>query len=201
MEKMVRNLLGVTGILIGASVVGLPLMNTQAAPQTFVCADGTEGVGPLSCRASDEDESNVRLNVDRVISLDAVATGGIVQLAPGTSETGSISATVSSNAPFTVSLSAAQPDLSNADKSHTIPASANVQAGTSAWGMKKITETDGTLANATNYTAITTTPEVFYESASPASKKKLDFEAGVSVDSNTQSGLYSTEVTVTAAVK
>lgn len=201
MEKMVRNLLGVTGILIGASVVGLPLMSTHAAPQTFVCQDGTEGVGPLLCRASDEDESNVRLNVDHTISLDAVATGGIVQVNAEAARQGTISATVSSSAPYTVSLSAAQPNLSNADKTHSIPAKSTVQAGTSAWGIKKITETDGTLANAANYTAITTKPEVFYESAKSVDKQKIDFEAGVSVDAGVPAGLYSTEVTVTAAIK
>lgn len=201
MEKMIRNLLGVTGVIISASVVGLPLMSTYAAPQTFICPDGTEGVGPLSCEASDEAESNMRVNVERVISLDAVATGGIVKVAPEAAETGTISATVSSNAPFTVSLSAAQPGLANDDKSFTIPASATVQAGNNAWGIKKVTETNGTFANATNYTAITTTPEVFYESADSASGKKIDFEAGVSIDSQVPSGIYSTEVTVTAAVK
>lgn len=115
--------------------------------------------------------------------------------------TGKIGATITSNTKYTISLSADNPALTDVDaatngNSATIPAASGaLTAGTRGWGVKKDTSAggDGT------YTAITTSPVVFYNSTAGAQAAPTQFDLGIAISSDLPSGTYQTTVTVTAA--
>ena len=89
MEHFVKKLLVATGILAAASVTMLP----------------------LASHAADSATTTVTVNVQRTISLDAASGGDTINLVANQVNTGNISATVTSTAPYTISLSATQPNL------------------------------------------------------------------------------------------
>lgn len=173
MEHFVKKLLVATGILAAASVTMLP----------------------LASHAADSATTTVTVNVQRTISLNAASGGDTINLVANQVNTGNISATVASTAPYTISLSATQPNLVHSTlSSYFIPASNNVAVGTDAWGVKKSGED--------TYTALTSTPTVFYtgNAATPAATT-TDLEVGISLGTNLAAGTYSTEVTVLAAFR
>lgn len=172
MEHFVKKLLVATGILAAASVTMLP----------------------LASHATDSATTTVTVNVQRTISLDAASGGDTINLVANQVNTGNISATVTSTAPYAIYLSADQPNLVHSElPSYFIPASSNVAVGTDAWGIKE--------SGKSNYTAISTEPAVFYtgNAATPAAGTTTNLEVGISLGTNLAAGTYSTEVTVTAA--
>lgn len=173
MEHFVKKAFVATGVLVAALVAMLPLSSYADNPAT----------------------TTVTVNVEKVIRLDAASGGSTIDLAANSVSTGQISAEVYSTMPYTISLSAAQTSLqhSTLPTTYSIPASSNVVAGTNAWGIKK--------SGASTYTAITTTPTVFYtgNAATPAAGTTTNFEVGISLGGNLAAGDYSTAVTVTAA--
>ena len=174
MEHFIKKALVATGILAAALVTLLP----------------------LSSYAADSATTTVTVNVAKVIRLDAASGGNTIDLAANQVSTGNISAKVYSTMPYTISLSAAKTSLQHSTiSSYSIPASSNVVAGTNAWGIKK--------SGASAYTAITSSPVVFYTgtAATPAAGTTTNFEVGISLGGNLAAGTYSTDVTVLAAFR
>lgn len=173
MERIIKKLFITTAALTGALVALLPLATS----------------------AADTASTTVSVTVERVLRLDAASGGNTIDLMANSVSTGSISAQVYSTAPYTISLSAAQPNLlhSTLPSTYSIPASSNVVAGTNAWGVKK--------SGDSGYTAVTTSPEVFYtgNAATPTAGTTTNLEVGISLGGNLVAGTYSTDVTVTAA--
>ena len=175
MEHFIKKALVATGLLAAALVTLLP----------------------LSSYAADSATTTVTVNVAKVIRLDAASGGDTIDLVANQVSTGNISAKVYSTMPYTISLSAAsaaKTALQHATSpDYSIPASSNVTAGTNAWGIKK--------SGDTGYTAISTTPTVFYTgtAATPAVGTTTNFEVGISLGGNLAAGTYSTDVTVLAA--
>ena len=174
MEHFIKKALVATGLLAAALVTLLP----------------------LSSYAADSATTTVTVNVAKVIRLDAASGGDTIDLVANQVSTGNISAQVYSTMPYTISLSATQPNLVHSTlSSYFIPASDDVAVGTDAWGVKK--------SGAADYTAISTTPTVFYTgaAATPAAGTTTNFEVGISLGGNLAAGTYSTDVTVLAAFR
>ena len=174
MEHFIKKALVATGLLAAALVTLLP----------------------LSSYAADSATTTVTVNVAKVIRLDAASGGDTINLVANQVSTGNISAQVYSTMPYTISLSATQPNLVHSTlSSYFIPASDNVDVGTDAWGVKKSGED--------TYTALTSTPTVFYtgNAATPAAGTETDLEVGISLGTNLAAGTYSTDVTVLAAFR
>lgn len=174
MEHFIKKALVATGLLAAALVTLLP----------------------LSSYAADSATTTVTVNVAKVIRLDAASGGDTINLVANQVSTGNISAQVYSTMPYTISLSATQPNLVHSTlSSYFIPASDDVAVGTDAWGVKKSGED--------TYTALTSTPTVFYtgNAATPAAGTKTDLEVGISLGTNLAAGTYSTDVTVLAAFR
>lgn len=174
MEHFIKKALVATGLLAAALVTLLP----------------------LSSYAADSATTTVTVNVAKVIRLDAASGGDTIDLVANQVSTGNISAQVYSTMPYTISLSATQPNLVHSTlSSYFIPASDDVAVGTDAWGVKKSGED--------TYTALTSTPTVFYtgNAATPAAGTKTDLEVGISLGTNLAAGTYSTDVTVLAAFR
>ena len=175
MEHFVKKLLAITGIMI---VAGLALL-----PVASYAAESSQNI-------------DVEVVVERVLRLDAASGGDTIKLVANQVSKGNISAKVYSTMPYTISLSATQPNLVHSKlSSYSIPASSNVAAGTNAWGIKE--------SGASAYTAITSSPEVFYTgtAATPAAGTTTNFEVGISLGGNLAAGTYSTAVTVLAAFR
>ncbi len=201
METKVKILLIGTGVLMSLLVACTPLTSYVSAAN-FPCIQfGQEGDADyrVECDkpATSGSSTKVNLNVNSLLILDA-ASGDRIAANPSNTATGNISATVRSSRNYTISLSAEQPNLLKSDdNSYLIPAKATLTPGTDAWGIK--------MTDATDYTAITREPVVFYEGAATplteGSGRQTDFEVGVTVSSSLPAGTYSTAVTVTAAIK
>lgn len=183
MERKIKQLLLVTGSVLSAAVALVP-MSSYAAYSDFDQSPDTSG------------NTAVKVNVLNSISLDAASAGSTVNVSPETVGTGTISASVSSTAAYTISLKAvSNANLVNkSNSSATIPAGTNVRAGNSAWGIKK--------PGASTYTALTTSSQVFYNGTGSGANNsiKTDFPVGVSVNSTVPGGTYSTEIEVLAAL-
>lgn len=135
-------------------------------------------------------------SVDINVKSNAISTGNFV-------------AKVTSNAPYTISLSATQnghTDLQSAENG-SIPASNDVKAGESGWGIKCIgtncVNDSGTGILNTRYNALTAygTPKIYFDSPTVAANQETSFEVGIGVNSSLASGTYATDVLVTAAQK
>ena len=173
MEHFVKKLLAITGIMI---VAGLALL-----PVASYAAESSQNI-------------DVEVVVARELRLDAASGGDTIDLVANRVNTGNISAQVYSTMPYTISLSAAQPNLVHSNlSSYFIPASSKVAVGTDAWGVKKSGED--------TYTALGPDPAVFYtgNAATPDDGTTTNLEVGISLGTNLAAGTYSTEVTVTAA--
>lgn len=200
MEKMVKKLLVATGLIASAAVALMPL--TSYAAQTVVnqapfangyaCNDAQSG---NECARAEDGPTVVTVNVKPVLSIDATSGGHLIQVNPDMIGRGTLSAQIRSAMNFTVSLSAEVPYLQNEENSeYIIPANNTIEVGKSAWGIKKIGDTD-------EYTALTSTPAVFYTGPAQDNPEWIDFEVGVSAGPKLPQGFYSTTVTITAAVQ
>lgn len=184
METKIKNIFFASGAILAVAAGFAPLATCNAEgleDETGAKAQGTTVVNVI---------------VDDYISLDAASAGDTIPVTATEVGEGKITATVSSTADYTISLSAANPNLVKSDDStKVIPAGTNVTAGNSAWGVQKDGET--------TYTALTPTAVQFYEGTgqSGATPVTTEFKVGVSVDATVPEGLYSTEVTVLAAKK
>lgn len=119
--------------------------------------------------------------------------------------TGEFTATVSSNAPYNIALSAADgsPTALTSSDNHTIPAvtgSQEVKAGQNGWGIKCADSAD-TNCEKTKYTGLTeyALPDIYFRSNSVAVDTPTKFEVGIGIDSSLPSGTYATKVLVTAS--
>ncbi len=206
MERKIAKLLAFTGVAISAAMALTPLTSyaivnqhgyncDPSNPSTLTNADGW-GIGNDTtggCASQTSGAKPVTLNVESQISLDAVS-GTIINVTPHVLGTGEISATVSSSHPYTISLSSGQPNLTNTiNGALNIPAKSSFTKDDNAWGIKK--------QDASDYSAITTAPVVYYTSTTPASSATSKFEVGVAVNEQTAPGTYQTDVIVTAAIK
>ena len=139
-------------------------------------------------------DTDIAVSVEPILTIDAVTDmHEIANTASVT--TGTIDATISANTNYKVLLSAAEPDLINeTNPEASIPASANVAAGTSAWGVATGNTATPYLAMTSNPTEYPNTTAVGRETSQTVHK----FGVGVSVSSLLPSGVYSTVITVTA---
>ncbi len=147
--------------------------------------------------------ANIQVTVSPTITVDIVNDANIGEITPNTTGTGSFTTKVTSNKGYTLSLSAptaADTALrqEGSTSSDTIPAIPNggtsaLPSGTTAWGIQTAAQ-NGT----NNYTGITTSPVVFYTSATGGADLKTTFNVGIMVAPTISSGTYKTTVTVTA---
>ena len=182
MEKFVRNLLVITGAFMGVAIAFTPL--TSYAVE--IDAD----------RANDSGNTQVNVHVDGVLAIDAMANDHTIIATPDMiNEGGSLNVTVRSALPYTISLSAEDTFLTDESESHFIPARSELEVGKVGWGIKKVAEEQ--------YTAIQTTPVVFYDSGDGVADDGVEtkFPIGVVVNYNTPQGVYSTTVKAIAAIK
>lgn len=200
MESIVKKL-----FLISTAALAVAVTLTSASTQAFECADGSTTCTD-DLENSDQQtfgiESTFKFTVDRVFQLKGV-TGTSITMNGFIDEAHSISANVASNVPFSINLSATQPNLVSSDSTNTqkIPAGTKIVANTNAWGIKKNGETD--------YTALSTTRQKFYSSGTgaafqPASGtsddnpgNNFEFPVGVSISPSLPADTYSTAITVT----
>lgn len=190
MEKTIKKLFVAGSLLVGAAVSFMSL-TTYA-----VSAEGSAAINGVTSNTT------FSLTVDNVLTLKNVSGGSTINASPSAVvETGSISATVTSNSKYTLSLSASKPQLTlsnadaTADDTKQIPAGVPA-AGKNAWGVKK--------SGASTYTALTSTQQTFFTSAASAPTEAgttTTFGIGVSVAPSLPAGEYSTIVTVTAAAQ
>lgn len=221
MERKLRGLLLALGILIMGSVAFMPLSSyaygnnvcSDPGPDNYCYIDytnytpnnfGNDYSSDPSKRAQDGGEQKVKVTITDFLTLDAASGGEVIQAFPNMLRKGALTATVWSAKPFTISLSANDPNLSNTeDDTRIIPARSVVEEGKSGWGIKKKT----TAGDATDYTALSTSPTVYYEG--PAndnvnanhSAVTYAFEIGVWVNDKVAQGVYTTTVDVIAATK
>lgn len=194
MERKIRNLLVATGVILSSAVALLPLTSYAVTGPGYAhgyeCNDEQEG---NECAREDGDLL-VRVVIDPTIAIDMASGGDTIQAYPNMVNTGKISAEVRSASPYTISLSADEPYLTNTDDDSYNILPRAVETGKNAWGVKKDGED--------TYTAISTVPQVFYSSDSAADDGQLtEFEVGVSISPTLPQGTYQTDVTITAAVK
>lgn len=181
MESIIKKILTTTGLAIGA-IVALTPLSALAADQV-----------------SQSGEVDVTVNVKTAIVLDAATGTSMITPTINTIGTGSISAKVTSTGIYTISLSSSAPALQHKTvSSASIPSIDNVVPGTAGWGVKKKTSAT---SDASNYSAVTSTPTVFYTSSAPAAAATTVFSVGVGASPITPAGDYSTNVTITAALK
>lgn len=155
---------------------------------------------PLSVQAIGEttETASISVNVKPTITLDISSnTADSIVAETNTVSKGIITAKVTSNAHYEISLSAANPDLTSAsttDKIEAIPngGTSTLPTGTSAWGIKKPTDTD-------LYTGLTASNVPFFTSNVNGNATPTEFEVGIMVAPSLSAGTYSTEVTVTAS--
>lgn len=192
MERIIKRILVATGLCLSLAVALMPLTSYAVAGHPndhgFNCDNNNN-----EC-ATSNGSTEVTVRIDPSISIDAVADTEVIRVTPAMTATGKLSVQVRSAMSYTISLSADVPFLQNTESEEfVIPSSSNIVAGKSAWGIKK--------QDATEYSAITTTPEVFFTSAAMDEPTWTDFEVGVSASSKLPQGRYSTTVNITAAIK
>lgn len=209
MERKIKKLLVVTGVVVSAAIAILPLTSyaynidptTYSTPTSgpshgYGCNDelvDSEGNQTNPCAKSGGNSMAVNVNVDPSLEIDVVANDTTIELEPNTMRTGTFTTNVSSAKSYTISLSG-NPTLTNAaDESFGIPAKDVLEIGKSGWGIKK--------PGADGYTALSQVPAVFFEGSPSGDGVDTDFEIGVSASAILPEGVYSTEVTVTAAFK
>ncbi len=173
--------------------------NAQVNPADYVVKYEGQSVRCIAESWPSKDVDVIAVVVPPVISIDATS-GMKEEVDPNKITTGTISATVSANTTYTVQLSANKTSLTNSQNpeeteitnTNSISASSNVQAKTNAWGI--LNQDNST------YSAITSTPTVYYntESTNEDSSRTHTFILGVSVSPTLPAGEYSTTVTITA---
>ncbi len=132
---------------------------------------------------------NIRIKIKSTISLD-VAEEVAVEKSETNPSTADLKVKVSSNQPYVVKLSSDDAAMRSSTTNVTIPAKSGLlNTAENGWGIMKY--------NASTYTAITSTPELFYEAASPEVKELL-LKVGISTVPDLPNGEYSTNITVTA---
>lgn len=210
MEKIIQKLLVLTGVFIGAAIAFTPL-TTYADSATCrpagVAADSDEVIDQNTTGYTQQEvtgSTNVCVYVDTVLSLDAANGGSTIVMYPDMVRTGQFNVQVRSAMPYTISLSAEEPELKEVEtESYFIPARSEIVSGKVGWGIRKAGQTEG-------YTAVATVPQVFFDSTvndNGTGTQLADestwhhFEIGVSVTDRVPQGIYATDVTVTAAVK
>ncbi len=218
MEGTIKKLLIGTGVLMSATVALLPLTGhaiTSSGP--YGCGtDVDPSTGKVKECANDDGSTVVNVNVRPTLALKVKGSaadctegkecetydGSVVEIYPYRVETGEFGVSLRSARPYTVSLSADEPSLvNNENENFAIRPSVDIQnGGKPGWGVKKL-NADKTPVEA--YSRISYDPIVFFDSGTNVSDTYSDvkFPFGVYVNQDTPTGIYSTEVTITAAVK
>lgn len=226
MEKTVKKLLVATGLIASAAVALLPLTSYAAQTVTgpgyahgYACDDSQPGneCARTTQQINEDGQAGptvVTVDVKPVLAIDAVsltcsgandtckdvdADSKAIQAFPGMFRKGTLTASVRSAKPFTISLSAEDPYLKNYDESGELVSVIQARnfadendKSLSGWGVQKTGEV--------GYTGLSTQPVVFLTSDDPQDDfGDFNFSIGVVANDKTPQGLYTTEVTVTAA--
>lgn len=170
---------------------------TTAAISAGTCKEGSTDAEVSSLGVSSK--TTFSMTVPKVLTLsdvkvtDASGSSSTIEATVNELATGKLSAKVTSNTGYTISLSAATPALTNGTNSiAAAPAAGIATLANNTWGIQK--------SGQTNYTGLTNTATAFFTSGGSApSGVATSFNIGVLVDATIPAGNYSTVVTVTAA--
>jgi len=153
--------------------------------------------------ATDAKDTNVIVKNPSTLTLTVTSD---VNIAPNISEvmTGNFTATVSSNAPYNIALSANEnyPTALTADSGDEIPAIADgqtVQKGQNGWGIKCINSDKCEKTEYTGLTAYSSAPVVYYSDTEVVTDAATEFEVGIGISPSLPAGTYATQVLVTAS--
>jgi len=214
MESIIKKL-----FLIGSSALAVAVTLTAIPTQAFECTDEGKASGactdnlPEGSTQTFSMNSTFKFNIASAFALNGVTGATVTINSLDTITNGSIRANVSSNTPFQIKLSAAEPNLTNGDKSSSINASSSPMPGTNAWGFVSNAQSE-TDPSKYSYQALTASPATFYRSASgasftpvlgafdsdgttPTTGAGIELPFGVTVAPTLPAGDYSTTVTVT----
>ncbi len=153
------------------------------------------------------DNPNTSVTVPNIITLD-VSNNVNIETNTNTVNEGSFTASVSSNAPYSISLSTTDgghTDLRNDNTNSSIPAlnpTSNITESSSKWwGIKCTNSGTSTGCTKTTYTGLTNhlTPTLFYTSTQSTSNQLTHFTIGIQTSPDLPSGTYSTSILVTAS--
>ncbi len=181
-------------LFLGGTLVVAAAVSMMAASSFAVSATGSAAANGVSS------QTTFSLTVDKVLTISTNPTSAEITALPGQVATGTLSVGVQTNSPYTISLSAAQPNLVHTtDSSKVIAASSSVSGAANTWGIKKMTNANVPTGA---YVGLTTGAVTFLDSAAAAPAGVLsNFEIGVGTTATLADGTYNTAVTVTAAVK
>lgn len=211
MLKIRKGLLGrvkVPTLIIVLSLAGVAMLGCLNSLPVRVFAAEPEPV-----TTSSTDSPVVSVTVQPVLTLDVATApeGGTVTIQADSNKvmTGSFTATVSSNQAYTLALNAAtgfSTSLTTTGTKEEIPTVADgetIVAGQRAWGIRTCEASgDCTETSTKVFQGIvpsTATPKIFYTSSEGVDSKDTVFQVGIAVDSSLSSGIYATNVVVTAA--
>ena len=187
MEKIIKKL------FFGTSAIALSALALAPAVSFFGESNSAYAA------TQDQKAPKFSVTVNPTLTIDSVTTPAVLNFSHSEVQESNFSVFVSSNKNYVIQLSATEPNLvSGSNSSHVIPATADVSTSESGWGIKKA-NADGTAAS--TYTAITTTPTTFYTGAlgtTNVKNKETNFTYGIGIAASQPSGVYSTEITVTA---
>lgn len=180
MERTVKKLFLAGAVLLGGAASFMSLTSYAVSAEGSGAAAGVKST------------TTFNLSVPNVLTLSNVTSDIALTASPVNIVTGTLSATVQSNAKYTISMRSNQPDLTS-ESGDTIPATNNVTAGTSGWGIQA--------SGQAGYKAIDIEDQVFFSSPAAAPAATMtNFVVGVATSSALPTGMYRTSVTVTAAV-
>lgn len=172
---------------------------TTAEINAGTCKEGYPTDAELSNGWGASAQTLFSITVPKALTLSNVVVtgnnGSIIEAVAGNVATGTLSAKVTSNTGYTISLSATTPALTSSNGG-TIAAGNAATANT--WGIKK-KSADNATTDAADYTGLSNSTVQFFKSTKAAeSGATTNFAIGVLVDATLPAGDYSTVVTVTA---
>lgn len=188
MKKLLKKAFVTTAIITGAAVSLIPLTSYAEIVQTV--------------------PAHVAVQVVPAITLEVVAkdhqgsSDNEILFSPAVNSTdeATFSAIVSTNQSYTLSLSGLDGQTAMYKDGYTsatatadtqIPGTGQITAGQSSWGVK--------LASATNYSPVPSTVTEFYTGPDPVVTASTDFNIGMAIGPNLESGSYSGTLLITAS--
>lgn len=194
MSKMTKTIAAL-GVVAGLGVAALPLSSYAAVVTDSTDVTLNAVVGEAISVTTNAADDTVTINN---VTANQDAKEGSTVLTIQTNNANGYTLTIE-DADATTALK----DASNTSYAGiaTLKSGATLDKGTTGWGFKASTTTDGVTANLTNWTGIKTTAQTLATRASGATATDGDqvtLTFGVVVDSTVPAGTYSDVVTLTA---
>lgn len=179
-------------------------------------AAGAEAPNP--CATSNDGSTQVNVRVQDILAFDADDAAGFsdqhngdkIIAYPNAVRYGRIYANVRSAKAYTISLSATEDTetgimntaLVNADGTASIPARKNPSVSVNGWGIAMGQQVElGSIDYDVEYSPLREAPAVFYDGGPNDDFTITNFPVAVSITDQIPQGTYTTDVTITAAVK